>query len=360
MLDVAGYREQRQSELKKQADDAVAEVKEHGNAVHLEPMSSYERKIVHDFVAEAGWSASRRVRASAATLWSAPTELRMGSMTDQPEKNSPFPHAGGMLDAEEAARLNPDAEDKQGRTDEQSLREDRAEEFAVQAEEAQADEPHWAVPVLSRSVLHSMRRSGPLRRSSSASVWAWLRSSWTICAAPGSSMVCSGRGRCRGCGHGMCSTVLCSLLSCAGGEVADVGSGAGLPGIALAIARPDVDFLLIEPMERRVQWMDTVVKDLGLDNVRLLRARAEEAVDEVMADVVTARAVSALKKLLPLTVPLLADEGELLLLKGRSAETEIEAATKAISKHKLAKPEILQLGGDLLEEPTTVVRCRRR
>lgn len=145
-----------------------------------------------------------------------------------------------------------------------------------------------------------------------------------------------------------------------GGTVADVGSGAGLPGIALAIARTDVDFVLIEPMERRIEWLSEVVKDLGLENVQLIRARAEEVTDEVMADVVTARAVSALKKLLPLTVPLLSDEGELWLLKGRSAQDEVEAAAKAIEKHRLQTPEVKLLGEGLLEEPTTVVRCQRR
>ncbi len=84
-----------------------------------------------------------------------------------------------------------------------------------------------------------------------------------------------------------------------GGDVADVGSGAGLPGLALAIARPDVRMLLIEPMERRVDWLSEVVADLGLDNVDIIRGRAEDVTDEVMADVVTARAVSALKKLVP-------------------------------------------------------------
>lgn len=87
------------------------------------------------------------------------------------------------------------------------------------------------------------------------------------------------------------------------GTVADVGSGAGLPGIALALVRPDLEFTLIEPMERRVDWLDMVIKDLGMENVQVIRARAEEVADEVMADVVTARAVSALKKLIPMTVP---------------------------------------------------------
>ncbi|TDS86750.1 16S rRNA (guanine(527)-N(7))-methyltransferase RsmG [Nesterenkonia aurantiaca] len=146
----------------------------------------------------------------------------------------------------------------------------------------------------------------------------------------------------------------------AGTTVADVGSGAGLPGLALAIARPDVEFILIEPMERRVEWLSTVVQDLQLDNVQLIRARAEEVTDEVMADVVTARAVTGLKKLLPLTVPLLDDDGELMLIKGRSARGEIAAAGKSFSKHKLTSPTVELLGEDLLEEPSTVVRCRRR
>ncbi|WP_010525603.1 16S rRNA (guanine(527)-N(7))-methyltransferase RsmG [Nesterenkonia sp. F] len=146
----------------------------------------------------------------------------------------------------------------------------------------------------------------------------------------------------------------------AGGDVADVGSGAGLPGIALAIAREDVYITLIEPMERRVDWLGEVVGDLGLENVTLIRGRAEEVADEVMADVVTARAVSALKKLVPLTVPLLAEDGQLMLLKGRSVDQEIEAASKAFSKHRMEQPEVLRLGEALLEEPTTVVRCRRR
>lgn len=155
----------------------------------------------------------------------------------------------------------------------------------------------------------------------------------------------------------------CAVLGAelpSGATVADVGSGAGLPGIALALAREDVDFQLIEPMERRVQWMDTVVRDLGLQNVDLIRARAEEVSDEVMADVVTARAVSALKKLLPLTVPLLDEDGELLLLKGRSAVQEIDAAAKVLKRHRMAAPEVLLLGEEILEEPTTVVRIGRR
>src|SRR5690606_6350077 len=77
-----------------------------------------------------------------------------------------------------------------------------------------------------------------------------------------------------------------------GGGVADVGSGAGLPGLALAIARPDVQFVLIEPLERRVDWLNMVIEDLGLENVDVIRARSEQVFDTVDVDIVTARAVS--------------------------------------------------------------------
>src|SRR6201999_3621958 len=88
------------------------------------------------------------------------------------------------------------------------------------------------------------------------------------------------------------------------GLVGDVGSGAGLPGIVLAIARPDVDFVLIEPMERRVAWLTEQKSELGLSNVTVVRARAEDARDLRKLDQVTARAVSAFSKLIPLCAPL--------------------------------------------------------
>lgn len=90
-----------------------------------------------------------------------------------------------------------------------------------------------------------------------------------------------------------------------GAKVADVGSGAGLPGLCLAIARPDLYLTLIEPLERRVVWLEEVVMDLGLSNVEIIRSRAEAAIGKVECTVVTARAVSALKTLAPLTIPLL-------------------------------------------------------
>lgn len=141
-----------------------------------------------------------------------------------------------------------------------------------------------------------------------------------------------------------------------GSHVADVGSGAGLPGLCLAIARPDLELTLIEPLERRVIWLQEVVDDLGLDNVTIMRSRAELAVGMVNADVVTARAVSALSNLAGLTIPLLAGKGEVVAIKGRSASEEIEKAAKVIRRLGGTQTSVVLVGEDLLEEPTTVVR----
>lgn len=151
----------------------------------------------------------------------------------------------------------------------------------------------------------------------------------------------------------------CAVIESAiahGSHVADVGSGAGLPGLCLAIARPDLELTLIEPLERRVIWLQEVVDDLGLDNVTVMRTRAELAVGMVDADVVTARAVSALTKLAGLTIPLLNGNGEVVAIKGRSAADEIEQAAKVIRKLGGVETSVVVCGQELLEEPTTVVR----
>lgn len=158
------------------------------------------------------------------------------------------------------------------------------------------------------------------------------------------------------------------ILNCAvaaplfptGGRVGDVGSGAGLPGIVLAIARPDVTWELIEPMERRVAWLEEQVSTLGLTNVSIHRARAEEVGVEGLLDAVTARAVSALRTLIPWTAPLVRDGGELILLKGRNAETEIDAAAKQIRRFKLSDVRVEVLGAGMIAEETRVVRARVR
>jgi 16S rRNA (guanine527-N7)-methyltransferase len=139
------------------------------------------------------------------------------------------------------------------------------------------------------------------------------------------------------------------------GLVGDIGSGAGLPGIVLGIARPDVQFVLIEPMERRVAWLNDQVDALGLSNVSVVRARAEEVELDQPLDQVTARAVSAFRKLLPLTAPLLRDGGELVLMKGANAEAEIAAATKEIRKYKVSDVRVSVLGEGLTEDTTRVI-----
>lgn len=144
------------------------------------------------------------------------------------------------------------------------------------------------------------------------------------------------------------------------GAVADVGSGAGLPGIVLAIARPDVQFTLIEPMERRVTWLDEQVATLGLSNVTVVRGRAEEVSLTGSFDMVTARAVSALRTLLPWTAPLARNGGELALLKGINAENEITAAQKQIRKFLLSDVRVEVLGEGVLAETTRVLRATVR
>ena len=141
------------------------------------------------------------------------------------------------------------------------------------------------------------------------------------------------------------------------GVTGDVGSGAGLPGLVLAVARPDVQFVLIEPMERRVDWLRSESADLGLDNVTVLRARAEEAHLEQPLDQVTARAVTALAKLIPATAGLLRHGGEMVFMKGARVGDEIEAARTSIRKFHLKDVEVLVLGEGSAPEVTRVFRA---
>lgn len=158
------------------------------------------------------------------------------------------------------------------------------------------------------------------------------------------------------------------ILNCAaaapllepGDVVGDIGSGAGLPGIPWALARPDVRVVLIEIMERRVEWLRMVVDDLGLENVRIVRARVEELVDDEIFTVVTARAVKAMTTLIEWSVPVLGPGGRILAIKGASVDGELEKAARLIRKRKLVGPTVHRVGGEGLETPTTVVELRRR
>ncbi len=156
--------------------------------------------------------------------------------------------------------------------------------------------------------------------------------------------------------HILNSALLAPLLE-ARGRVADVGSGAGLPGLVLAIARPDVHFTLIEPMERRVDWLTSEASRLGLSNVTVVRGRAEDVSDDIVVDQVTARAVSALSKLIPMTVPLVRSGGQLILMKGARVDDEIEKARKVILRQHLSDVEVLELGDGVVAETTRVFRA---
>ena len=156
--------------------------------------------------------------------------------------------------------------------------------------------------------------------------------------------------------HILNSAVVAEMVS-PGELVADVGSGAGLPGIPMAIAAPETNFVLIEPMDRRASWLQEVAQELGLSNVEVVRARAEE-IEGGQFDVVTARAVAALDKLLRLCVPLLKPGGRVIALKGSKAPEEIEAARKLQKKLKIEGFEIVICGEKFLAEPTSVVKTK--
>ncbi len=140
--------------------------------------------------------------------------------------------------------------------------------------------------------------------------------------------------------------------------VFDIGSGAGLPGIPLAIAKRHVSVTLIEPLLRRTTFLEEVVEELGLDNVAVVRGRAEEkAIVATVgkADVVTSRAVAPLERLAGWSAPLISVGGRLVALKGRSVADEIERDRAAVRKVGLTDLAVTQCGVDVLDEPTTLL-----
>ncbi|MEU6246874.1 16S rRNA (guanine(527)-N(7))-methyltransferase RsmG [Glycomyces sp. NPDC047010] len=138
-------------------------------------------------------------------------------------------------------------------------------------------------------------------------------------------------------------------------DVIDVGSGGGLPGIPLAIARPDIWVTLVEPMQRRITFLEEVVATLGLTNIEVVRARADEVSPRGKADIVVSRAVAPLGKLAGWCLPLARLGGLMLAIKGQSAEEEIKRDANAIRALGGAKASILQCGEYKLSEPVFTV-----
>ncbi|CAM2834708.1 16S rRNA (guanine(527)-N(7))-methyltransferase RsmG [Cutibacterium acnes subsp. elongatum] len=156
--------------------------------------------------------------------------------------------------------------------------------------------------------------------------------------------------------HILNSIALESLIP-EGCHVADVGSGAGLPGIPLAILRPDLEMTLIEPMLRRSNFLTEALDELGLDDrVTVVRGRAEDA--DLHVDVVVSRAVAKLATLINWTADLIVDSGSLLALKGQSADDEVVKAKKELSKRRLFA-EVLLIRADPTSDVTRAVRVRR-
>jgi 16S rRNA (guanine527-N7)-methyltransferase len=140
-----------------------------------------------------------------------------------------------------------------------------------------------------------------------------------------------------------------------GAAIIDVGSGAGLPGLALAVARPDLHLHLIEPMLRRTTWLSTTVATLGLDNCTVHRGRAEEFHGVLRAPYATARAVARIDKLARWTFPLLEEGGVLVALKGEQAAQELVEERSTLVGLGMVEAAIRTYGADVLEVPTVTM-----
>jgi 16S rRNA (guanine527-N7)-methyltransferase len=153
--------------------------------------------------------------------------------------------------------------------------------------------------------------------------------------------------------------VNCALVTdlvAEGAAVCDIGSGAGLPGIAMAIRRPDLRVTLVEPLLRRTTFLEQVVSDLGLSQVLVVRGRAESLHGEATFDVVTSRAVAPMARLSQWSLPLVGSGGVFLAMKGSSVQAEVSSAASVISSHGGAFDQIIELGSGVLDPPVRVVR----
>ena len=140
------------------------------------------------------------------------------------------------------------------------------------------------------------------------------------------------------------------------GELVDIGSGAGLPGIVLAMLRPGMRVILLEPLLRRSVFLEECLSQLDLPNATVVRARAEEMAGVIKADVATARAVAPLDRLAGWAAGVLRPGGQILAIKGQSAEEELAAARPVLSRLGARSAEVLRVGHDRVISATTVVR----
>ena len=142
-------------------------------------------------------------------------------------------------------------------------------------------------------------------------------------------------------------------------SVCDIGSGAGLPGMVLALVRPDLKITLVEPILRRTVFLEEAVATLGLVNVEVVRSRAEDLHGYLEADTVTARAVAPLGRLLRWALPLCAPGGQVLAIKGGSVDDEIAGARSVLGREGVAGWDVVEVGAAGLFRGTRVVRVRR-
>jgi 16S rRNA (guanine527-N7)-methyltransferase len=136
----------------------------------------------------------------------------------------------------------------------------------------------------------------------------------------------------------------------------DLGSGAGLPGIVLALLLPDVTVMLLEPMLRRVTFLEECVHALGLQNAQVRRGRAEDLAEQLAADVVTARAVAPLDRLAALALGLVRPGGTVLAIKGATVRQEVAAARRALGRLGVRSVDVVRAGGGKVDPAATVVR----
>jgi 16S rRNA (guanine527-N7)-methyltransferase len=156
--------------------------------------------------------------------------------------------------------------------------------------------------------------------------------------------------------HLMNCAVIAELIDSGSGTLADIGSGAGLPGVVLALVLPAVRVTLIEPLERRARFLAECVSELELTNASVVRGRAEDVAGQVAADVVTARAVAPLDRLVPLAVGVARKRGMILAIKGSGAAEELEQARPVLRRVGARSAEVLRVGHGKVSPATTVVR----